>query len=146
MTAYYRTKGMTLATALEALFEEYGYYREGVSDIYMEGLDGIARRGRIMQNLRDNIPAEIGGVRVVRVGDYATGKVTDVTTGACEPTGLPESDVLRYELENGDVTIVRPSGTEPKIKIYFLASAETQEALDAQVDKYIATKDALLCD
>ena len=146
MTAYYRTKGMTLATALEALFEEYGYYREGVSDIYMEGLDGIARRGRIMQNLRDNIPAEIGGVRVVRVGDYATGKVTDVTTGECEPTGLPESDVLRYELENGDVTIVRPSGTEPKIKIYFLASAASKEALDAQVDKYIETKDALLCD
>ncbi len=146
MTAYYRSKGMTLGMALDALFEKYGFYREGVTDIYMEGLDGIARRSRIMKNLRDNVPAEIGGVRVVRVGDYAKGTVTDLETGKTEPTGLPESDVLRYELENGDVTIIRPSGTEPKIKIYFLASAETKEALDARVDKYIATKDALLCD
>ncbi len=146
MTAYYRTKGMTLGMALDALFEQYGYYREGVTDIYMEGLDGIARRTRIMQNLRDNIPAEIGGVKVVRVGDYITGTFTDVLSGKTEPTGLPESDVLRYELANGDVTIVRPSGTEPKIKIYFLASAESKEALDAQVEKYINTKDSLLCD
>ena len=146
MTAYYRAKGMTLKMALDALFEEYGFYREGVTDIYMEGLDGIARRGRIMQNLRDNIPAEIGGVKVAKVGDYIAGKVTDLRTGKCEPTGLPSSDVLRYELENGDVTIVRPSGTEPKIKIYFLASAETKEALDAQVERYLESKDALLCD
>lgn len=146
MTAYYRAKGMTLGMALDALFEQYGYYREGVTDIYMEGLDGIARRGRIMQNLRDNIPAEIGGVKVAKVGDYIAGRVTDLRTGKCEPTGLPSSDVLRYELENGDVTIVRPSGTEPKIKIYFLASAETKEALDAQVERYLESKDALLCD
>ena len=146
MTAYYKSKGMTLGMALDALFEQYGYYREGVTDIYMEGLDGIARRSRIMQNLRDNVPAEIGGVRVVRVGDYIKGTVTDIETGKTEPTGLPSSDVLRYELANGDVTIIRPSGTEPKIKIYFLASAESKEILDAQVEKYIETKDALLCD
>ena len=59
---------------------------------------------------------------------------------------MPKSDVLRFELENGDVTIVRPSGTEPKIKIYFLASAKNKQELDTQVDKYIATSDALLCD
>ena len=146
MTAYYRTKGMTLKMALDALFEKYGYYREGVTDIYMEGLDGIARRSRIMQNLRDNTPATIGGVKVVRIGDYIKQTTTDLATGATEPTGLPKSDVLRFELENGDVTIVRPSGTEPKIKIYFLASAKNKQELDAQVDKYIATSDALLCD
>ena len=146
MTAYYRSKGMTLYTALEALFEKYGYYREGVCDIYMEGLDGIARRSRIMANLRENIPAEIGEVAVKRVGDYIKGTVKDLATGIEEPTGLPSSDVLRYELESGDVAIIRPSGTEPKIKIYFLASAKTKEELDARVDKYTAAVPTLLCD
>ncbi len=146
MTAYYKKQGMTLSTALDALFEKYGHYREGVTDVYMEGLDGIARRTRIMQNLRDNIPDYIGGRKVTNVGDYIAGTFTDVKTGKTQPTGLPASDVLRYELEGGDVTIVRPSGTEPKVKIYFLASAKTKEALDAQVEKYINSSSELLCD
>ena len=146
MTAYYRSRGMTLKMALDALFEEYGYYREGVRDIYMEGLDGIARRTRIMEHLREHTPESIGGVRVVRVGDYKKRCVTDLRDGTQTPIDLPKSDVLRFELENGDVTIVRPSGTEPKIKIYFLASALDKTALDEQVEKYISTSDELLCD
>lgn len=146
MTAYYKTKGMTLKAALDALFKEYGYYREGVRDIYMEGLDGIARRTRIMQNLRDNTPHTIGGRRVVSVGDYMKKTVTNLIDGSVKKIDLPKSDVLRFELEGGDVTIVRPSGTEPKVKIYFLASAESKEALDEQVEKYVTTSDELLCD
>lgn len=146
MTAYYKKKNMTLSTALDALYEKYGYYREGVEDIYMEGLDGIARRTRIMENLRKNTPVTIGGVKVISVGDYITQTITELASGKTEPTGLPKSDVLRYELENGDIAVVRPSGTEPKIKMYFLASAKTKEALDAQVDKYLSRYTELLCD
>lgn len=144
MTAYYKKLNMTLAEALDALYEKYGYYREGVEDIYMEGLDGIERRVRVMKNLRENTPDMIGGVKVVRVGDYIAQKITDVATGDEEPTGLPVSDVLRFELENGDVAIVRPSGTEPKIKMYFLASAKTKKALDDQVERYLADCSALI--
>ena len=146
MTAYYKKHGKTLSTALDALFEKYGYYREGVEDIYMEGLDGIARRMRVMDNLRSNPPAEIGGVKVVAIGDYIAQTTTKLADGSTEPTGLPKSDVLRYELENGDIAVIRPSGTEPKIKMYFLASAKTKEALDEQVDKYLSRYTELLCD
>ncbi len=146
MTAYYKKHNMTLSTALDMLYEKYGYYMEGVEDIYMEGLDGIARRKRIMDNLRANPPAEIGGVKVVSIGDYIEQTIKDLSSGKTEDTGLPKSDVLRYELENGDIAVVRPSGTEPKIKMYFLASAKTKEALDAQVDKYVKGHTALLCD
>ena len=146
MTAYYKKKNMTLKTALDALYERYGYFREGVEDIYMEGLDGIERRKRIMDNLRKNPPCEIGGRKVACVGDYITQTVTDLRSGEEKPTGLPKSDVLRYELENGDIAVIRPSGTEPKIKMYFLASAKTKEALDEQVEKYLCGHTALLCD
>jgi len=146
MTAYYKKHNMTLSTALDALYEKYGYFREGVEDIYMEGLDGIARRQRVMDNLRCNPPAEIGGVKVVAIGDYIAQTTTKLADGSTEPTGLPKSDVLRYELENGDIAVIRPSGTEPKIKMYFLASAKTKQELDAQVDKYLARYSELLCD
>ncbi len=146
MTAYYKKHNMTLSTALDFLYEKYGYFMEGVEDIYMEGLDGIARRKRIMDNLRTNPPSEIGGVKVVSIGDYIEQTIKNLADGTTESTGLPKSDVLRYELENGDIAVVRPSGTEPKIKMYFLASAKTKEALEAQVDKYVKGHTDLLCD
>ena len=136
MTAFYKKQGMTLSDALEALYAKYGYYKEGVIDIYMEGLDGIERRRRIMQSLRDNAPLAIGGYSVVKIGDYKTGTVTDKVSGDTEPTGQPSSDVLYYTLENGDKVIVRPSGTEPKIKIYILAHDTSRAALDEKIAKY----------
>ena len=136
MTAYYKKLGMTLSDALEALYKTYGLYSERTIDIYMEGLDGIENRKRVMQNLRDNVPTAIGGVAVKSAGDYKDGSVKDLVTGEIGTTGQPSSDVLYYTLVNEDKIIVRPSGTEPKIKIYVLAHGEDNAALEAKVALY----------
>ena len=136
MTAYYKKQNMTLSDALEALYEKYGVYGEKVIDIYMEGLDGIEKRRRIMQSLRDTAPTAIGGVKVSKVGDYKKGTILCVATGEETTTGQPASDVLYYTLENEDKIIVRPSGTEPKIKIYILAHADDKETLLKKCELY----------
>ena len=136
MTAYYRKKGMTLSDALVSLYERYGFYMEDMTDIYMEGLDGITRRKQTMQSLRDNPPTEIGGVAVASVGDYSKCEITDTKTGEKRPTGLIASDVLYYTLENGDKVIVRPSGTEPKIKIYFLCHGDDKASVVEKLVHY----------
>ena len=140
MTAYYSKRGMTLSDALAALYKKYGNYRECVIDIYMEGLDGIAKRKKIMQSLRDNPPTEIGGFTVAKAGDYKSGYTLVTATGEREPITQPSSDVLYYTLDTEAKIIVRPSGTEPKIKIYVLAHDEDSAALDAKMEKY--TKDS----
>ena len=136
MTAYYKKQNMTLSDALEALYEKYGVYGERVIDIYMEGLDGIEKRKRIMQSLRDNAPKAIGGYNVVKVGDYKKGTILNTASGEEESTGQPASDVLYYTLENDDKIIVRPSGTEPKIKIYILAHDDNKASLDKKCELY----------
>ena len=137
MTAYYSKRGLTLCDALEELYKTYGYYREGMTDIYMEGLDGIERRKRVMATLRNNPPKAIGGCKVARVGDFATRTYTDLATGEKTDSGLPASDVLVYILEDGDKVIVRPSGTEPKIKIYFLTHAADAAAAEPKLKAYM---------
>ena len=102
----------------------------------MEGLDGIEKRKRIMQSLRDNAPTAIGGYTVAKVGDYKKGTVLTVATGEEATTGQPASDVLYYTLENEDKIIVRPSGTEPKIKIYILAHADDKDSLNKKTELY----------
>ena len=136
MTAYYKKLNMTLSDALEALYEKYGVYGERVIDIYMEGLDGIEKRRRIMQSLRDNAPVAIGGYKVFKIGDYKKGTVLSVADGSEIPTGQPSSDVLYYTLENEDKIIVRPSGTEPKIKIYILAHDTDKASLADKAELY----------
>ena len=118
MTAFYKAKGMTLSDALRALFARYGFCYETNVEIYMEGLDGPARMAALMDGLRKNPPTQFGGVEVALVGDYLTGLVTE--NGKTAPTGLPKSNVLYYRLQNGDVIVARPSGTEPKIKFYYM--------------------------
>ena len=137
MTAYYSKRGLTLCDALEELYKTYGYYREGMTDIYMEGLDGIERRKRVMATLRNNPPKTIGGCKVARVGDFAARTYTDLATGEKTDSGLPASDVLVYILEDGDKVIVRPSGTEPKIKIYFLTHAADAAAAEPKLKAYM---------
>lgn len=136
MTAYYRNKGMTLIDALEKLYERYGLFNESNIEIYMEGLDGPARMAALMDSFRNNIPSEIGSFKVVTFGDYKAEKFTDVATGNVYPTGLPKSNVLYFKLENGDVIILRPSGTEPKIKFYFLASGSNKEEIESKLASY----------
>ncbi|MBQ2875848.1 MAG: phospho-sugar mutase [Clostridia bacterium] len=136
MTAYYKKRGMTLCDALDSLYEKYGYYTERTIDIYMEGLDGIEKRRRVMQALRTTPPISFGGARVTRIGDYLEGVVTELGSGDTSPTDQPRSDVLYYTLDNGDKIIVRPSGTEPKIKIYVLAHGDDQSSLLEKVEAY----------
>ena len=136
MTAYYKKQGKTLIDAIEELYRKYGFYAEGMTDIYMEGLDGIEKRKRVMGALRSNPPRTLGGVAVKEVGDYLEGTFTALSSGEKRPTAQPSSDVLYFILENDDKIIVRPSGTEPKIKIYTLAHADDECILGAKLDAY----------
>ncbi len=136
MTAYYRAKNMTLIDALEGLYERYGLFNESNIEIYMEGLEGPAKMAALMDSMRNEIPAELGGYRVVTFGDYKAEEFTDMATGEKSPTGLPKSNVLYFKLENNDVIIVRPSGTEPKIKFYFLASGNDKAEIEAKIEGY----------
>ncbi len=146
MAAYYKAKGMTLSDALEALYREYGYFGEAVRDIYMEGLDGSDRIKRIMVSLRQNPPKDYCGTKIAKISDYASSATLDVASGRSEDILLPKSDVLYFTLENGDVVIARPSGTEPKIKFYFLLSGSDAASLEGKKAAYIKESDKLLCD
>jgi len=136
MTAYYKKLGMTLSDALTSLYKEYGFYTEKTIDIYMEGLDGIEKRRRIMSSLRSTPPVEFGGIKVAKLGDFKDGTVITLADNSVASTGQPSSDVLYYTLENGDKIIVRPSGTEPKIKIYVLAHGNNADELNVKITSY----------
>ncbi len=136
MTAYYKAKDMTLMDALDGLYEKYGFHYEKTTEVYMEGLDGLQRMADLMDSFRNAPPAEIAGVRVQSIGDYLTGKITNVLTKEVVPTGLPESNVLCFNLENKDTIVVRPSGTEPKIKFYYLLLAEDKADGEKKIEKY----------
>ncbi len=137
MTAYYQSRGMTLSDALRVLWEKYGFSYETNVEIYMEGLDGSARMAALMNSLRETPPTEFGGVPVAMTADYKTGIITE--NGETRPTGLPSSNVLYYKLENGDVIVARPSGTEPKIKYYYMLEAADREAAEAKQKAYQET-------
>lgn len=123
MAAQYKSEGKTLADALEALFQKYGYYKEGTINVMMKGADGLRLRNEKMNSLRANAPAAIGGLRVENVVDYKNGA-----------RGLPPSNVLLYEMEDGAWLCVRPSGTEPKLKLYFGVRGSTAEEAQALAD------------
>lgn len=144
MAASYMKKGMTLADALDRLFEKHGYFLEGVKNIYMEGLDGLEKMAALMDELRNSPPTHIGGRRVVSVRDYLKNTVTDIDSGAVTETGLPKSNVLYFVVDNGDRIIMRPSGTEPKIKLYMLTHADTYEETKRQCDAYMKDTDSFV--
>ncbi len=143
MTAYYRALGMTLSDALENLYREYGLYREGVLDLYMEGLDGSVRLRRVMQNLRENPLVSFGGVPIALSTDHKAGVTVNMADGAKTPTGLGNTDALCFTLQNGDKIVVRPSGTEPKIKFYFLCRGENVAAIEQKIKEYQKEAEAL---
>lgn len=147
MAAYYKEKGMTLYEALLALYEKYGYYREGVKSMTMKGLEGMERIRRIMRTFRENTPAEFGGYAVVLAKDYQTQKFKNLKTGEESGSPLPVSDVLHYTLEDGTWVCIRPSGTEPKLKFYIGVKADNLRAAQDKVDtldKDIEAKVALI--
>ena len=144
--AYYKQKGMTLWDAMIAMYEKYGYYKDAVKAIGLSGIEGLAKIQSIMETLRNNTPTEVGGYKVTSARDYKLDTIKNMATGEVKPTGLPSSNVLYYDLEDGAWICVRPSGTEPKIKFYFgvkgtsLKDAEEKEnalgaAVMAMVDK-----------
>ena len=133
--AYYKEKGMTLWDAMVEMYEKYGYYKDEVQAIGLKGIEGLAKIQEIMEYFRSNTPAEIGGYKVLSARDYNAGTVKDMTTGAVEPTGLPSSNVLYYDLEDNAWLCVRPSGTEPKIKFYLGVKGSSLEDADVKAAK-----------
>ena len=133
MTAYYEERGMTLHDALLELDQRYGIFREKTTEIYMEGLDGLERQRRVMETLRKAPPLSLGGRRVVSIGDYRKGYFTNVETGERTAIPQPESNVLYFITEDDDKVVIRPSGTEPKIKLYFLVHAESEAAAEEKI-------------
>ena len=147
MAAYYKEKGMTLYEALLALYEKYGYFREGVKSLTMKGLEGMERIALIMKTFRENTPAELGGFKVVVAKDYKTQVFKNLVTGEESGSPLPVSDVLHYTLEDGTWVCIRPSGTEPKLKFYIGVKADSLQAAEDKVavlDKDIDAKIAAI--
>lgn len=128
--AYYKEKGMTLWDAMVAMYDKYGYYKDAVQSIGLKGIEGLAKIQSIMETLRNNTPAEVGGYKVVSARDYKLDTVKDMATGEVKPTGLPSSNVLYYDLEDNAWLCVRPSGTEPKIKFYYGVKGESLKDAD----------------
>ncbi|MDO4614192.1 MAG: phospho-sugar mutase [Lachnospiraceae bacterium] len=128
--AYYKTQGKTLWDVMIDLYEKLGYYQDSVKSIEMKGIEGLAMIQKVMDNFRASAPAEIGGEKVLRVRDYKKDEIVDLATGEKTPTGLPNSNVLYYEMTNGAWLCVRPSGTEPKIKFYFGVRGTSLEDAD----------------
>ncbi len=136
MAAWYADRGMTLFDAMEALYRKYGFFAEKTHNLVMPGLKGLTDMAALMNRLREAPPREISGVRVVSRKDYADGSTVDCATGKAGAMELRGSNVLRYELEDGTSVIVRPSGTEPKIKVYILTKGADEAACKANIEKY----------
>ena len=130
--AYYKQKGMTLWDAMVAMYEKYGYYKDAVKSIGLSGIEGLAKIQSIMETLRNNTPKEVGGYKVVSARDYDLDTIKDMASGEVRPTGLPSSNVLYYDLNDGAWICVRPSGTEPKIKFYYGIKGSSMEDADAK--------------
>ncbi len=136
MTAFYHAKGMTLFDALNGLYEKYGHYLEANQEIYMQGIDGKERMSKLMDTLRNNAPDNIAGKKIIEIGDYLDATITNKLLGDKSPTNLPSSNVLSFKMDNGDVIIARPSGTEPKIKFYYLLRGSSNEEMNTNLSAY----------
>ena len=143
MTAWYAAQGMTLLDALDALYAKYGYYGEKTLHLVMPGLEGMALMANLMAKLRQTPPAEIAGTTVLRQKDYQDGTERDTASGAVSPMALVGSNVLAYDLADETTLVVRPSGTEPKIKVYVLAKGKDSTDSQEKVAKYTAWAETL---
>ena len=139
MAAWYYSQGMTLYQAMQGLYEKYGKYTEKTLNLVMPGLDGLKKMKQLMEDLRANPLTEIAGVAVVGRKDYADGSDTDVATGAVTQMELKGSNVLKYKLADGTDLVIRPSGTEPKVKVYLLTQGEGGEEKIAKYSEWAET-------
>lgn len=144
MAAYYKSKGKSLYEVMEDIYAEHGMYLNALDNYAFKGSSGMVKMGEIMDNLRNCPPQTIAGMKVTGISDFKKGEKLDVATGVKSVIDLPSSNVLYFELENSCGVIVRPSGTEPKIKIYYTACAKTREEaqeikniMSAEMKKYM---------
>ncbi len=138
MAAYYRTQGISMIQARENMYKKYGVFRHSLHSYTFEGESGMKKMQALMQQLRDEQPTEIGGLKVIGVSDYQASVTTNTVTGEQTEITLPKSNVLSFMLENDAKVIIRPSGTEPKIKSYYTTKAPTMEEAAALEEKLIA--------
>ena len=143
MAAHYYKKGMTLLDAMDALYEKYGWFMEKTLNLVMPGLDGLQKMKALMCSLRENPPKEIAGTEVVRQRDYLDGSIYVAGLGKVDRTPFAGSNVLYFELADGSSFIVRPSGTEPKIKVYVLVRGDNGEECAERIARYVAFAEAL---
>ena len=127
MAAYYKSQGKTLVDALNGIYKEFGYYSNLPYNFVFEGASGMATMSRIMSDARNNPPKELGGFRILKLHDFEAGTVTDTQSGEARKIPLPKSNILAYGMPDGNFAIVRPSGTEPKIKVYVTGCGKTAE-------------------
>ena len=143
MAAHYHAMGMTLLDAIDALYKKYGYFKENTLNLVMPGLDGLQKMAALMKSLREDPPKEIGGEKVARIRDYADGSIYVSGLGKVDKTPFWGSNVLYFELADGSNFIVRPSGTEPKIKVYLLIRGASDEDCVNRLNRYIAFAESL---
>ena len=139
--AYYKLKGMTLWDQMMKIYEKYGFYKEDQVSIVLEGADGAEKIKSMMTNMRNNLPEKIGKYKVIEFKDVELDEIKNLLTGEQRKTGLPKSNVLYYELENNAWCCVRPSGTEPKIKLYMGVKADSMESAEKDLEEL---KDAMV--
>lgn len=135
--AYYKSKGITLYQQLQNLFKQYGYFKEDLVSVTLKGIEGMSKIKEIMESYRVNPPKAAGDYKVLKIRDYKKDTITDLETGAVTPTGLPNSDVLYFDMSDDAWCAVRPSGTEPKIKFYFGVKGENEADANAKLEKLV---------
>ena len=143
MAAFYHKQGMTLLDAMRALYEKYGWFQEKTINLVMPGLDGLQKMQALMAQLRAQPPREIGGQKVVCTRDYQDGSIYVAELGKVGSTPFFGSNVLYFELADGSSFIVRPSGTEPKIKIYLLVRGESEAQCAERIENYLEYAETL---
>lgn len=135
VAAWCKHQGITLCDQMENLFRTYGYYKEGLSTVTLKGQDGAKKIQEMMENIRREVPKEIGGLKVTQFRDYREDVLLDCVTGEQTVTGLPKSNVLYFELEGGTWCCIRPSGTEPKIKFYIGVKGENEKEAEEKLNR-----------
>ncbi len=144
MAAFYRTKGISLLQARANMYKKYGVYHHTQQSFTFEGEAGMTKMSEIMTNLRENHPAEIGGYKVMQFSDYQNRVTVDLVTGEKTEITLPKSNVLVFNLEENAGVIIRPSGTEPKIKAYYTAVGSSQQEAEKIEKKLVESFSALI--
>ena len=139
--AYYKSKGKTLINILDEIYEEFGYYRENLISLVLEGIEGQDRISRMMIEYRKDYLKTIGSAKLIKFIDYEVEMSCDIASGTQQPSGIEKSNVLKFYFDDGSWYAVRPSGTEPKIKIYMYSKGKT---LELGEEKLVEMKDVII--